>query len=92
MYYIYGHVRAIPTYRVYQLYDYGKTICEILCSYHEQTLFISTNPFLLVRSMAYRVLEGPDYAQGGNELEWQCKLQTKTQKPGERLADSAGAL
>ena len=32
------------------------------------------------------------YAPGGNELEWQFKLQTRTQKPGEQLADFAGAL
>ena len=32
------------------------------------------------------------YAPDGNELEWQYKLQTRTQKPGERLADFAGAL
>lgn len=32
------------------------------------------------------------YAPDGNELEWQYKLQTRTQKPGEQLADFAGAL
>ena len=32
------------------------------------------------------------YAPDGNELEWQYKLQTRTQRPGEQLADFAGAL
>ena len=32
------------------------------------------------------------YAPDGNELEWQYKLQTRVQKPGEQLADFAGAL
>lgn len=32
------------------------------------------------------------YAPAGNELEWQYKLQTRTQKPGEQLSDFAAAL
>ena len=32
------------------------------------------------------------YPPEGNELEWQYKLQTRVQKPGEQLADFAGAL
>ena len=32
------------------------------------------------------------YARDGNELEWQYKLQTRTQRPGEQLADFTGAL
>ena len=32
------------------------------------------------------------YAPDGNELEWQYKLQTRTQRPGEQLANFAGAL
>ena len=32
------------------------------------------------------------YAPEGNELEWQYKLQTRVQKPGEQLALFAGAL
>ena len=30
MYYIHGSVRAIPTYRVYQLYDWNKYVSENL--------------------------------------------------------------
>ena len=32
------------------------------------------------------------YAPEGNELEWQFKLQSRTQKPGEQLVEFAGAL
>ena len=37
MYYIYGRVRAIPTYRVYRLYDNNILKCQlriIVASYH----------------------------------------------------------
>ena len=33
MYYIYGHVRAIPTYRVYRLYDSTMHCLIIVCPY-----------------------------------------------------------
>jgi len=32
------------------------------------------------------------YAPEGNKVEWQYKLQTRVQKPGEQLEDFAGAL
>ena len=49
----------------------------------------------LLETGDYRAVTGclrQHYAPDGNELEWQYKLQTRTQRPGEQLADFAGAL
>lgn len=35
---------------------------------------------------------GTQYASEGNELEWQYKLQSRLQNPGEKLVEFAGAL